>query len=557
MLTAVYAVGAALTAIAFQLAVGAIYGTGLMRLAHESTAWFVAGSFLVTVGGALLAGWLLERFCREAAGSGIPQLQRSFWNDFGFASWRLIWVKFVAAAVQIGGGSSLGREGPSVQLAGSVSSQIAGIFGEAKQRHRRASATGAAAGLAAAFNTPLAAVTFVLEEIIGDLNSRLLGGVLLAAMIGALVTHSILGPQPAFALAPVGEPSWQAHLLVPVVAACAALAGAAFQAGALGLRGRAKAWQKIPRVIRPALGALVCWALGCAVFFRTQRLGVFGLGYEDLSDALAGRLPWTVAALLLGAKFIGTVACYGMGGCGGIFSPTLFFGAMVGLNIGGIAQTAVTLSPDSLALLAIVGMSASLGAVVRAPVTSILIVFEMTHEFALVLPLMLAALVSQALSRRLMRENFYDALLAQDGQSIEHITLPRDLQAWQDQPVSRFATKRPIAVESLTPAALRDVLDNSSHARFPVLQNGCVAGMLLRNEALAALAEERAPQLVEALICRPSDRVREAAALLVESSVGMLVVQGENGDALAAVFTLHDLLRAQMAAADHHASLEG
>ena len=147
-----------------------------------------------------MVGYLLNSFSPAASGSGIPQLKLAFWKDFGLVPWRVVWVKFIAGMLSIGGGCSMGREGPSVQLAGGVASNLAGLTGEAKQNRRWPQRPGAAAGLAAAFNTPLAAMTFVLEEIIGDLNSRLLGGVLLASVLGALAVHGIIGKQPAFIL---------------------------------------------------------------------------------------------------------------------------------------------------------------------------------------------------------------------------------------------------------------------------------------------------------------------------------------------------------------------
>jgi CIC family chloride channel protein len=286
-------------------------------------------------------------------------------------------------------------------------------------------------------------------QLIGDLNSCLLGSVLLGAMLGALVAHGIIGPQPSFSLAAIGEPSWYSYLLVPVVAAAGTLVGVAFQKSALGLRARQKKLTTVPAWLRPAIGGLICWMLGAAVFRYTGKLGVFGLGYDDLSEALTGKLIWQTAVLLLAAKFVATVACYGMGGCGGIFSPTLFFGAMTGLGIAGILQPVFGLSPEGVAMLTIVSMSATLGAVVRAPVTSILIVFEMTHQFALVPPLMLAALVSQAISRRMARHNFYDALLEQDGHAVERFAPPRDLREWQKQPVAHLANPKPVIVPSL------------------------------------------------------------------------------------------------------------
>lgn len=548
--TCAYGFVAGWVAVLFQLALAGCFKAGLARFAQMSPPTFLWSSLLLIMGTALLSGWLLNSFCPEASGSGIPQLKSSFWKNFGYVPLRVLWVKFLAATLQVGGGCSLGREGPSVQLAGAAGSLLAGAFGQPKQKRRLGMATGAAAGLAAAFNTPLAGVTFVLEEIIGDLNSRLLGSVLLGALLGALVAHGIIGPQPSFALAAIGEPTWQAYLLLPVVAAVGALVGVLFQKAVLNLRGRQRNWVALPGWLRPALGGLVCWAAGAAVFLKTGRLGVFGLGYEDLSTALAGHLLWKTALLLLAAKFIATVACYSLGGCGGIFSPTLFFGAMAGLACTGIIQPFFSLSTQSVALLAIVGMSATLGAVVRAPVTSILIVFEMTHQFALVPPLMLAALISQALSRRLVRRNFYDALLEQDGHEVERFSPPRDLREWQHQPVAHLSNPKPIVADSLAPQSLRRLLQNHPYRQFPVVNANQVLGVLTRDEATRALKENRPPTLLPATFCTPELPLQQAQSLLIESRSGFLLLRENPTAPLAGILTLHDLLRAQQAAAE-------
>lgn len=549
--TSVYGFVAGVVAVAFHLTIRALTLKGLVQFSHQPISTFLWMSFVVMMSTSLISGWLLSVFCPDAAGSGIPQLKAAFWKNFGYVPFRVIWVKFLAAALQIGGGSSLGREGPSVQLAGAVASNAGGIMGEAKQRRRLGVATGAAAGLAAAFNTPLAGVTFVLEELIGDLNSRLLGSVLLGAMLGALVAHGVIGPQPAFSLAAIGEPTWRAYLLVPVVAAAGALVGVAFQQASLGLRARQRRWTRIPAWSRPAIGGFVCWCLGAAVFVQTGKLGVFGLGYEDLSEALTGKLIWQTALLLLAAKFIATVACYGMGGCGGIFSPTLFFGAMVGLGIAGLARPFLGLLPEGVAMLTIISMSATLGAVVRAPVTSILIVFEMTHQFSLVPPLMLAALISQAISRRLEPHNFYDALLEQDGHVVERFTPPRDLREWQAQPIQHLANPKPIVVDSLDPKHLASFLLKHPFGQFPVVIDGRVRGVLARDEAHRAARELREPLLVKATICPPDLSLRDLQMKLIESESGLILIQGEADGPLVGILTLHDILRAEQAASEH------
>jgi CIC family chloride channel protein len=544
--TCLYGLGAGASAVFFQLGINWLYRLGLAGLSHQSTSTFLIGSLAIIVVSSLFMGWLLNSFCREAAGSGIPQLKLAFWKDFGTVPWRVAWVKFVAGIVSIGGGQSLGREGPSVQLAGAVSSNLAGLAGEAKQNRRLAAAAGAAAGLAAAFNTPLAATTFVLEEIIGDLNSRLLGGVLLASVLGALVVHGVIGAQPSFTLTGAAAPSWVGYLLTPVVAALAGLVGVYFQKASLGLRGRMKSTRRVPGWLLPLAGGLITWGLGVAVFERTQRLGVFSLGYDDLSSALAGDIGWQLAVVLLVTKFIATFTCYGFGGCGGIFSPTLFFGGMTGVALAGLVGLEWPMTRADTLTLAVVGMSACLGAVVGAPVTGILIVFEMTHEFALVPVLMIGALVSQAISRKMNRENFYDALLTQDGHHIEHVRPPRDLQSWQQFPVSAIANFRPVIIHDLSPIKLQDFLKSHPYQRFPVMQGDKLTGILTRREAEAALRENRDPKLENAATCLPHQTVRKLQGLLVESPINFVVLVDDDGGKILGVITLHDLLRAEV-----------
>jgi CIC family chloride channel protein len=540
-----YGLGAGASAVAFQLGMNWLYQIGLVRLSHQSRATFLAGSFALVLGSALAVGWLLNAFCRDAAGSGIPQLKLAFWKDFGLVPWRVVWVKFVAGILSIGGGSSLGREGPSVQLAGGVASNLSGLLGEAKQNRRAPAAAGAAAGLAAAFNTPLAATTFVLEEIIGDLNSRMLGAVLLASVLGAFAVHGIIGAQPSFTLKGADAPSWVGYLLTPVVAALASVVGVYFQRASLALRARVRRVRRVPLWLWPAAGGLVTWLLGASVFCRSGKLGVFALGYDDLSSALAGDLGWQLAAVLLAAKFVATFSCYGFGGSGGIFSPTLFFGGMTGAVVAGVWNLEWPVSHADALTLTVVGMSACLGAVVWAPVTGILIVFEMTHEFSLVPALMLGALVSQAVSRRMNRENFYDALLTQDGHRVEHVRPPRDLHAWHQLPVSALANFAPVIVRDLSAAALREVLDANPYQQFPVVQQGKLAGVLTRKEAEAALAEKRTPRLAPATTCLRDQTVAGLQRLLIESETHLVLMLDRQDGEVIGLVTLHDLLRAE------------
>jgi CIC family chloride channel protein len=546
-LTAFCGLLAGLAAVAFQQSINGLTALGIETLARQHFVVFAAATFGLIVVTTLIAGWLLARFCPQAAGSGIPQLKIAYWKDFGVISWSVVWVKFVAGVLTIAGGSSLGREGPSVHLAGGLASNTAGWLGVPKQARRGAAAAGAAAGLAAAFNTPLAAVTFVLEEIIDDLNSRWLGRMLLASMVGALVTFWLIGPDPAFPLPVVPKPSWTAHLMAPVVAAFAALMGALFQWSTLHLRARVVKRSLVPAPMQPVLGGIVAWLLGITIFGATGHLGVFGLGYRDLASGLTGDLGWKLAAILLLAKLVATIACYGTGGCGGIFSPTLFFGCMSGVLVGGLSAKVLPLDQADLTTLAIVGMSASLGAVVRAPVTSIVIVFEMTHEFSLVPALMLGAIASQSISRRLLPAGFYESVLRQDGHELERVIPPRDLDSWQSLPVSAIANFKPIALPAENPEQTREILSQQRFQIFPVMKDDQLAGVVSRKEMEEALIEQRPPFLHAPTFCLPHQTIHDLQTMLVESELHFVVIADKAGGRMIAVITLHDLLRAQMA----------
>ena len=553
VLTSLYGITAGIAAVAFHKSIQFVFGHTIEHFSTFSTRTFLIGSFCTIISSSLIVGLLLSNYCKDAAGSGIPQLKLAFWSDFGHVPWKVTWVKFIAGILSIGGGCSLGREGPSVQLASGVASNLAGLLGEPKQNRRHAASSGAAAGLAAAFNTPLAAITFVLEEIVQDLNSRFLGSVLLASVLGAFAVHALSEKHPALEISAVGSPDWLIYLLTPVVAAAAALVGVLFQKTSIGLRATTRKMNRIPAWIRPAIGALIAWGIAVSIFLFTKaetgqgHLGVFGVGYEDLNAALTSSFSWKVAGLLLIGKLIATIACYGMGGCGGIFSPALFLGGMTGVLLSGLFGLFVDLTPEAQITLAVVGMSSCLGAVVRAPVTGILIVFEMTNEFYLVPALMLGALISSAVSRQFCKYNFYEELLEQDGHQLEHVIPPRDLKSWQQLPVSAIANFSPVIIKDLSPEVLSEVLEAFPYLRFPVVVNKEIKGVITREEAKEALEEQREPELAPLIICAPSQSIRELQYSLIESATGLVGLVDPGAKRLIGIVTLHDLLRREVA----------
>ena len=545
--TGVLSLLAGLSAVLFLFMTNLLFEKTYLAFAGRSTMFFILASFLVILGTSTLVGLLLNVFSPDAAGSGIPQMKSAYWKELGHLKIKPVLIKFVAGILSIGGGNSLGREGPSVFIGSGVASNVDGVFGTPKRGRRGAAVIGASAGLAAAFNAPLAAIAFVIEEIVGDLNNRYLGRVVLSSVIGAFVVYALLGRQPAFSLPPIENISWLHYLVVPLVAFVASLAGVVFQRLTLSWRQRLKKQMRVPAWLLPILGGLLTWVIGCAVFLGTGKLGVFGLGYQDLSSALNNHFEWKIAGIMIGAKLLAMIIGYSFGGCGGIFAPLLFVGGMSGYFLGGLARLWIPLTPADQIVLAVVGMSACLGATVRAPLTSILIVFEMTHQFSLVPGLLLATIISQATARFAGKLNFYDALLVQDGHELHKIHPPVDLNSWQNLPVSAIANPAPVMLNSLDEAEMREKLERYPFNSFPLLKEGRVKGIVTRQQMQQAVLAHGIPEIHKAALCHPEQTVREIGSKFLESSAYVLVVVDKGSRDIRGIITLHDLIRAQAA----------
>ena len=481
-------------AVVFHHAINFIHHAIWHPLAHGTSESFILIGFIVLTLVGLANGWLLSHFAPEAAGSGIPQLKTAYRKNRGQISFRIVWVKFIAATLSVGGGLSLGREGPSVQLAGGLASVIGQKLKLSHFRIRTLTACGAAAGLAAAFNAPIAAVAFVLEEVIEDLNSRTIGPILLASFVSIVTLFFLQGTEPAFAIPAVESFNGWVYLAVPLVAAVASLAGVGFQVSTLSWTRKIRERSSLPAWSRPVIGAWINWAIACLVFYWIGRIGVLGLGHEDLTASLAGELSLISLIVLLIAKWAATTSAYAWGNCGGIFTPTLFLGAMIGGACGQGIDLGLGLDQDSQRLLTIVGMSACLGAVVRAPITSILIVFEMTHDFGLVPPLMLAALVSQAISRSLCKENFYNQFLKDSGIHLETASSLRAQASWRNRRISAFANFDTPFLKSLDKDEIREQLNQYPDDLFPLLDTDNQPSALIeRTELDEFLGSNRKP----------------------------------------------------------------
>ncbi len=364
---------------------------------------------VLPVGGSLGIGYLLYRYFPNARGSGVPQTKAALYAREGRITLRTVLGKFFCTSATLASGIPLGREGPSVQVGAGIASVLGRRLGLRPEKVKALLPVGAAAAVAAAFNTPLAAVLFALEEIVGDLHAPVLGSVVLASATSWMVLRLLLGNNPLFKV-----PQYQlVHPLEFAIYAVLGVAGGlvsvAFTKLLLGIRERFLRFPKKTVWFQPVAGGLVVGLMG---WFVPQVLGV---GYGYVGDVLNGNMALNLMLLLLVLKLLAVTTSYSSGNAGGIFGPSLFIGAMLGGVVGTVAHRlfpAYVATPGAYAL---VGMGAVFAGIVRAPMTSVLMIFEMTQDYAVIVPLMIANLVSLFVSSRLQRQPIYDALAVQDG----------------------------------------------------------------------------------------------------------------------------------------------
>jgi CIC family chloride channel protein len=367
-----------------------------------------------TLGG-LVCGVLLQ-YVPSVRGSGIPEVKATFAQRRRELRMRDSLGKFGVGALQIGMGASLGREGPTMHICAGIASFFGRLARVPPRNLRRLLPVGAAAGVAAAFNAPIAAVTFTIEEIVGELDKTVLSGVIVAAAIAAVIERGVLGEHPVFELSRQYDLDHISSLLVYAVLGIAAgLVAVLFTDSLLALRKLFKSLHRIPGWAKPAIGGLVTGVLAVVALRSWGAHGVTGGGYHTLEDALNGRLAVGAMLTLCGLKLVATVFCYASGGTGGIFAPALFMGGMLGGSLSALDVQIMGHDDGAVGSYALVGMGALFAGSIRAPITSVLIIVEMTGGYSLILPLMIANMIAYGLAHRLRPIPIYEALLEQDG----------------------------------------------------------------------------------------------------------------------------------------------
>lgn len=546
--------GCGLLAVAFHAALVAAEGLLIGRAQRASHPWWVALTLLCPMLGGLVAGLLLTHAFPDARGSGIPQVKAAYAVRVERIRLRDGVAKFGLTALQIGSGASLGREGPTVHMCAALSSALGRWFALSPRSVRRLLPVGAAAGVAAAFNAPIAAVTFTVEEIVGKLDQTVLSGVVVAAALAAVIEHSVLGSHPVFTLAhPVGLESASQVPLYALLGVLAGFASVGFSRALLRLRRGFRAEARLPAWAKPAVGGLVtgaCAVVGLALV-RTE--GVAGGGYAQLSLALNGGLPLVTVVVLGALKFVATIFSYSSGGAGGVFAPVLFLGAMLGGVVGHVDSAAF--GHSQLGAFALVGMGALFAGVLRAPITSVLIVFEMTGGYGLVLPLMIANATAYVVARRFDGLNLYDALLEQDGIRLPEASEPSPLLGTLR--VERAMTSDVAVLSASLHAsdALASV-ERRPYSMYPVVDDarrclGLVSVARLRRVVGEGAGGTRLADIVRLReYLYPDDPLIRAVVRMNALGTRHLPVVAPGEPVLRGLVTMSDILRAQALAAE-------
>jgi CIC family chloride channel protein len=362
----------------------------------------------------LVSGVLLAKVFPDARGSGLPQTKAAYQLHGGVIRSRVPIGKFLTGILCIGSGHSMGPEGPSVQIGAGIASGIGRWLGLSPERAKALVPVGAAGALAAAFNTPVAAVIFALEEIIGDLNATLIGSTVIASVAAVIVERSILGNAPLFRV-PVYHFEHPAELIgYAVLGVIGGFVSLLFCKSLLWLRA---AFRRLPdrtRWLQPAMGGV---AIGVLAIVASP--SIMGVGYEYVDQALHSGIVFRMLLLLCFVKLAATVISMSSGNAGGIFAPSLYIGAMAGGVVGTLVHRLALFPSGDPGAYALVGMGTLFAGIIRAPMTSVFMIFEITQDYEILVPLMVANLLAFAISRRFQPTPVIHALLEQD-----HVHLP-------------------------------------------------------------------------------------------------------------------------------------
>ncbi|MBD2605542.1 chloride channel protein [Scytonema hofmannii FACHB-248] len=534
---------AALSAVLLKFGAGYL-GTWRVHTSHIFPAWIVLPAVGMSFG--FLAGFLVERFAPEASGSGIPQVKASLANVPIKLSWRVAGVKLISAIIALGSGITLGRQGPTVQLGAGLAAGMSRLVPTSPDHRRQMIAAGAGAGLAAAFNAPLAGVFFIVEELLQDLSGMTLGTAIIASFIGGVISRLLGGGNLTLNLQ---SSSYSNTFSIPeipfflLLGVLAGLLGALFSSGLIA---SIKFYRSlhISLPLRVALAGLVSGIIMAMLpaYFRDNT------GLRE--QIIMGEANASWAAIAFIAQFILTLIAFGSGAPGGLFAPSLILGSTLGYLVG--VSEFHLLGGGSPTTYALAGMGGFFSAVSKVPITAIVIVFEMTTDFNLVLPLMIVSVTSYLVADKVVPGSLYDKLLFING-----ITINKQVSS---EGILTQLTAKQVMQERVETLEAETTLEEamqafarSHHRGFPVVEEGKLVGIVTQSDLLKIGDRNLANDIplkeimtTSPVTVSPTHNLSNVLYLLDRYKISRLpVLQGRR---LIGIITRADIIRAE---ADH------
>lgn len=534
--------------------------------------WGLAYVIIMPATGGLLVGLLVYFFAREAKGHGVPEVMEAVALRGGTIRPIVVVVKSLASALSIGSGGSVGREGPIVQIGSALGSALGQAFNMSEDQVRNLVACGAAGGIAATFNAPIAGVIFALEVILGEFTVRYFTSVVVSAVAASVIGRAVFGSAPAF-LIPMEygiKSSWEYAFYV-VLGVVAALVGVFYVKLIYRAEDLFDDWKQVPPWVKPAIGGGLLGIVGLVYPYLTgvtwQKMPqIFNVGYSVIEGALANEFSLYMLLVLLVLKLLATSLTLGSGGSGGVFAPSLFVGAMLGAAFELIVNRIFPGIAAPAGAYALVGMGAVFAASAHAPITAVLILFELTGDYRIILPLMLTVVIATFLAQILLKnESIYTLKLIRRG---IHLQRGRDVDILQSVPVKDVM--KPICDTISVEATLVDLSDAFNHAQHQDIEvlnvDGSLWGLVTVTDLNRAVARElprRAPvseigtpknNLLTAL---PTESIGDALTRMGRRGlIRMPVVAPDNPGQLLGMLRQDDIIRAYNLALSRRAELQ-
>ncbi|UCC75024.1 MAG: chloride channel protein [Gemmatimonadota bacterium] len=481
-----------LGAVAFRLLIEAVnevaWQQGPATLAHLASLppwWKILAP---AVGGAIV-GLIIYLFAREAKGHGVPEVMEAVALQGGRIRPRVVLAKMFASGICIGTGGSVGREGPIVQIGSALGSTIGQWLKIDQRRLRTLVGCGAAAGIAGTFNAPVAGALFALEVTLGDFGVAQFSPIVISSVAATVVSRHFLGDFPAFEVTAYSLVHWTELFAYAGLGILAGLVALAF---IRSLYATEDAFDRlrVPLPAKAMVGGAIIGLIGI------QLPHIFGVGYEAITQALHGNLAWQFMALLVAVKIIAVSVTIGSGGSGGIFAPSLFIGAMLGGAVGTVVHSIWPTATAGTGAYAMVGMGAVVAAATHAPITAILIIFEMTGDYKIILPLMISCIIATLLATRMQRASIYTMKLLRRGVDIQRGRAVNVLQHVRVREVMR-SDPVTVAPDDHLLSLISKLIDHPGSTLFVIGEAGELEGIITVDSIRPVMKDPRA---LEALI---------------------------------------------------------